>query len=76
MKSLYVRTAYPRLGLGRQLATAVLDAARVTGYRCMLPETLGSKLTARALYKDLYFQEIPSYHRNPIAGACYLKVHS
>jgi hypothetical protein len=30
--------------------------------------------TARALYQELGFAEIPPYHFNPIAGAHYLKV--
>lgn len=74
MKRLYVRTAYRRLGLGRQLADAVLDAARVAGYRCVLLDTLDNMETARALYEDLGFKEISSFYHNPIAGAHYLKV--
>lgn len=74
MKRLYVRKAYRRLGLGRQLADAVLDAARIAGYRCVLLDTLDNMQTARALYEDLGFEEIPSYYHNPIAGAHYLKV--
>ena len=74
MKRLYVRDAYRRLGLGRQLADAVLDAARVAGYRCVLLDTLDNMQTARALYEDLGFQEISSYYHNPIAGAHFLKV--
>ena len=74
MKRLFVRTAYRRLGLGRQLADAVLDAARIAGYRCVLLDTLDNMQTARTLYEDLGFEEIPSYYHNPIAGAHYLKV--
>lgn len=74
MKRLYVRTAYRRLGLGRQLADAALDVARVAGYRCVLLDTLDSMQTARALYEDLGFEEIPSYYHNPVPGSHYLKV--
>lgn len=74
MKRLYVRPSFRRFGLGRQLAEAVLDAARATGYHCVLLDTLDDMETARALYADLGFVEIPPYYHNPIAGAHYLKV--
>ena len=74
MKRLYVKGSHRRLGLGRQLAEAILDAARVAGYRHVLLDTLSEMESARALYVDLSFQEIPPYYHNPIAGAHYLKV--
>lgn len=74
MKRLYVRNSYRRLGLGRQLAEAILDAARVAGYHHVLLDTLSEMESARALYKDLNFEEIAPYYHNPIAGAHYLKV--
>jgi putative acetyltransferase len=74
MKRLFVRKRFRRLGLGRQLAEAVLDAARVAGYHCVLLDTLDDMESARALYADLCFVAIPPYYHNPIAGAHYLKV--
>jgi putative acetyltransferase len=74
MKRLFVRKPFQRLGLGRQLAEAILDAARVAGYRHLLLDTLSDMEAARALYQDLAFYEIPPYYHNPIAGAHYLKV--
>ena len=74
MKRLYVRQSFRRFGLGRQLAEAVLDAARSAGYHCVLLDTLDDMESARALYTDLGFVEIPPYYHNPIAGAHYLKV--
>lgn len=74
MKRLYVRQGFRRSGLGRQLAEAVLDAARVAGYHSVLLDTLNDMEAARALYKDLGFKDIPPYYHNPIAGAHYLKV--
>lgn len=73
MKRLYVRSRHRRLGLGRQLAQAVMDAADVAGYRHMLLDTLTEMEAARALYQDLSFKEIPPYYHNPTAGAHYLK---
>jgi ribosomal protein S18 acetylase RimI-like enzyme len=74
MKRLYVRQAFRGSGLGRQLAEAVLDAARAAGYRSVLLDTLSDMEAARALYEDLGFKDIPPYYHNPIAGAHYLKV--
>jgi putative acetyltransferase len=74
MKRLYVRQAHRRSGLGRQLAEAILDAARVAGYHSVLLDTLSDMEAARALYVDLGFKDIPPYYHNPIAGAHYLKV--
>lgn len=74
MKRLYVRKAFRRFGLGRQLAEAVLDAARVAGYHSVLLDTLDDMESARALYTELGFEAIAPYYHNPIAGAHYLKV--
>lgn len=74
MKRLYVRKAFRGFGLGRQVAEAVLDLARVAGYHCVLLDTLDDMESARALYADLGFTDIPPYYHNPIAGAHYLKV--
>ncbi|PVE41450.1 GNAT family N-acetyltransferase [Limnohabitans planktonicus] len=74
MKRLYVRPAFRGLGLGRQLTEGILDAARQSGYSCVLLDTLDDMESARALYEDLGFVEIPPYYHNPVAGAHYLKV--
>ncbi len=75
MKRLYVRKAFRGFGLGRQLAEAVLDAARQAGYECVLLDTLDDMEAARALYDELGFEAIPPYYHNPIAGAHYLKAN-
>lgn len=74
MKRLYVRPAFRGLGLGRQLAEAVLDAALMAGYNSVLLDTLDDMEIARAMYEELGFKEIPPYYHNPLAGAHYLKV--
>ena len=74
MKRLYVRKAFRGFGLGRELAETMLDRARQAGYACVLLDTLDDMESARALYTDLGFEEIPPYYHNPIAGAHYLKV--
>lgn len=73
MKRLYVRPAFRGLGLGRQLAEAIMELARVNAYDHVLLDTLDDMEAARTLYADLGFVEIPPYYHNPIAGAHYLK---
>lgn len=74
MKRLYVRKAFRRFGLGRQLVEAMLDTARMAGYHSVLLDTLDDMESARALYAELGFMDIPPYYHNPISGAHYLKV--
>ena len=73
MKRLFVRRAYRGFGLGRQLAEAIMDAARQAGYATVLLDTLDDMEAARALYEELGFRNIPPYYHNPVAGAHYLK---
>lgn len=72
MKRLYTRHSFRRMGVGRQLAEAILDCARQAGYDCVLLDTLDEMESARALYQELGFEEIPPYYHNPIEGAHYL----
>jgi ribosomal protein S18 acetylase RimI-like enzyme len=74
MKRLYVRRAFRRFGLGRQLAQALIDRAIESGYSSMLLDTLDDMEAARELYASLGFEEIPPYYFNPVPGAHYLKV--
>lgn len=74
MKRLYVRSAFRRYGLGRQLAQTLIDRATQAGYSAMLLDTLDDMEAARGLYESLGFIEVPPYYFNPIPGAHYLKV--
>jgi ribosomal protein S18 acetylase RimI-like enzyme len=73
MKRLYVRRAFRRFGLGRQLAQALMDRAVQAGYASMLLDTLDEMEAARGLYASLGFTEVPPYYFNPLPGARYLK---
>ncbi len=73
MKRLFVRANYRGLRLGRMLAESILDSSRQAGYDCILLDTLDDMESARALYQELGFEEIPPYYYNPIAGAHYLR---
>jgi GNAT superfamily N-acetyltransferase len=74
MKRLFVRRAFRRFGLGRQLAQTLIDHAVRAGYSTLLLDTLDDMEAARGLYATLGFEEVPPYYFNPIPGAHYLKV--
>lgn len=74
MKRLYVQPPYRNMGLGHLLASAVIDAARMAGYSCVLLDTLDEMEAARALYEEMGFVEVAPYAQSPIPGAHHLKV--
>ena len=72
MKRLYVRPAYRGQGLGRVLAEAAIAAARQTGRRRVVLDTLPGMGEAIALYRSLDFREVAPYLAAPTPGAvCY-----
>jgi ribosomal protein S18 acetylase RimI-like enzyme len=73
MKRLYVKRAFRRFGLGRQLAQTLMDQAVRAGYSTLLLDTLDDMEAARGLYASLGFEEVPPYYFNPLPGAHYLK---
>jgi len=74
VKRLYVRQTFRGSGAGRQLVEAVLDTARQANYACALLDTLSETESARSLYEDMGFVEIPPYYLNPIKDVHYLKL--
>jgi putative acetyltransferase len=69
IKRLYVRPAYRGQSVGRALAEAAIAAARQTGRRRVVLDTLPSMGEAIALYRSLDFKEFAPYLAVPTPGA-------
>ncbi|HEX3661258.1 MAG TPA: GNAT family N-acetyltransferase [Acidobacteriaceae bacterium] len=67
MKRLWVRPGYHGAGLGRHLAEAIVEAARVRGYTAMYLDTMPASMQAAyGLYRSMGFAPIERYNQNPV----------
>jgi ribosomal protein S18 acetylase RimI-like enzyme len=74
MKRLYVALQARGSGLGRQLAVAIIEAARAAGYGEMRLDTLASMTSAISLYERLGFVRIGAYYDTPIENTVFMRL--
>jgi len=74
MKRLYVRAKHRGKGIGRALASAIIEEAAKSGYKAMRLDTVPSMKEAIRLYESLGFQPTQPYCHNPIPGAMYFQL--
>ena len=66
MKRLFVRPAFVGLGIGRALASKIIDEARRLGYRKMRLDSVADRMKeAVSLYRSLGFHEIQPFGDHP-----------
>jgi ribosomal protein S18 acetylase RimI-like enzyme len=65
MKRMFVYPAFHGQGIGRALATTLIDESRKSGYSRMRLETSRAQVAALGLYRSLGFQEIAPYYDIP-----------
>lgn len=74
MKRLFVRTEAQGHSAGRKLAEAIIEKARLLGYKKMQLDTLERLVPALKLYKSLGFRKINPYYANPLEQVVYLEL--
>lgn len=74
MKRLYVRPEARGTGLGRELASAIVERARSDGYRSIVLDTLRSMVEARVIYRSLGFVQRTPYYANPAPDVAFMEL--
>jgi putative acetyltransferase len=74
MNRLFARPRYQGLGLGKALATKVIEDACEIRYRRMRLDTVPAMQTAIALCASLGFREIEPYRYDSIEGAKFMEL--
>jgi ribosomal protein S18 acetylase RimI-like enzyme len=74
MKRLYVRPKARGLGLGKKIASQLIQEAVCLGYCSIVLDTLYKLEAAIKLYKSLGFVRTGPYYDNPLSGVIYWKL--
>ncbi len=73
MKRLYVTPECRKQGIGRALASTIIEVAKNLDYDVMRLDTVASMTAARRLYRSLDFEEREAYYHNPLDDAVYME---
>lgn len=73
MKRLFVLPPFHGKGIGKQLATAIVDAGRQMGYAKMVLDTLNRLQPAIQIYEQLGFVHCEAYYHNPLEGVVFME---
>ena len=73
MKRLFVKDEYKAQRIGKRLIEAIIEEARLKGYKRMRLDTLEKMKKAQLLYRQFGFYEIEKYVENPIEGTVFME---
>lgn len=73
LKRLYVKPAFRRLKIGKELLALAIDTAKKLHYHYIRLDTVPGQEKAQELYHYLGFYTIDAYRHNPIAGTIYME---
>ena len=73
MKRLFVRPAYRKYGIGKDLVHHVINKATVAGYRTMRLDTLKKLQPAICLYESFGFSYTEPYYYNPLPEVVFME---
>jgi len=74
MKRLYVKPEVRGCGVGRRLATRIIEEAHRHGYEAMRLDTLASMVPAIRLYEALGFVRRSAYYDTPLADTVFMEL--
>ncbi|MFW9819490.1 MAG: GNAT family N-acetyltransferase [Candidatus Thorarchaeota archaeon] len=74
MKRLYIHPKFRKKGIGKTLATTIINESKEIGYKYMRLDTLPFMTEAITLYLALGFKEISPYRYNPFENAKFFEV--
>lgn len=74
MKRLYVKPEFQGFGLGKNLIAAIVEKARLLGYKRMRLDSLPVMAKAQKLYFAFGFEKISAYRYNPDPNTLFMEL--